>query len=163
MKIQIMQAAKESLQLSVNGKKHTTEVDPDTPLLYVLRNQLALNGPKYGCGLGQCGSCMVLLDQQAVLSCLLPVRAVADQEITTLKGLVQNDDSLHPVQQAFVDEQAAQCGYCTNGMIMATVALLHHTPQPDEQAIRDGLQLNLCRCGSQSRVIRGVQRAAQQM
>lgn len=154
-----MQTSKISLQLSVNGKQHTLEVDPETPLLYVLRNQLQKNGPKYGCGFGQCGACMVLLQGQAVMSCLLPVSAVTDQEIVTLDGLNSADGALHPVQQAFLDEQAAQCGYCTNGMIMSTVALLQRNKEADETEIRQALQTNLCRCGTQSRVLRAVQRA----
>lgn len=154
-----MQTSKISLQLSVNGKQHTLEVDPETPLLYVLRNQLQKNGPKYGCGFGQCGACMVLLQGQAVMSCLLPVSAVTDQEIVTLDGLNSADGALHPVQQAFLDEQAAQCGYCTNGMIMSTVALLQRNKEAGETEIRQALQANLCRCGTQSRVLRAVQRA----
>ena len=154
-----MQTSKISLQLSVNGKQHTLEVDPETPLLYVLRNQLQKNGPKYGCGFGQCGACMVLLQGQAVMSCLLPVSAVTDQEIVTLDGLNSADGALHPVQQAFLDEQAAQCGYCTNGMIMSTVALLQRNKEAGETEIRQALQTNLCRCGTQSRVLRAVQRA----
>lgn len=148
-----------SLRLSVNGQLYTVETDPDTPLLYVLRNQLQKNGPKYGCGFGQCGSCMVLLEGQAVMSCLLPVSAVAEKPIITIDGLTAADGSLHPVQQAFLDEQAAQCGYCTNGMIMATVSLLNRNSEAGEQEIRQALQVNLCRCGTQSRVLRAVQRA----
>src|SRR5438067_7935070 len=106
------------IQLQVNGKMHTVEVDPQTPLLYVLRNQLALNGPKYGCGLQQCGACMVLLDGKAQTSCMTPVSTVKEQAVTTLEGLSQKNNKLHPVQEAFVQEQAAQCGYCLNGMVI---------------------------------------------
>jgi len=149
-----------TLKLQVNGKMHTIEVDPSTPLLYVLRNQLALNSPKYGCGLQQCGACMVLLNGKAEPSCMLPVSAVKDKTIVTLEGLVQKDNTLHPVQQAFVEEQAAQCGYCLNGMVISAVALLNEDPQPNDAVIRAGLQRSLCRCGTQSRIIKAVKRAA---
>lgn len=158
-----MQAVKKTLRLSVNGQDHSVEVDPDTPLLYVLRNQLQLNGPKYGCGLGQCGSCMVLLNGQPVMSCTLAVSGVEGKEVTTLAGLAAENGALHPVHQAFIDEQAAQCGYCTSGMILSAVALLNRNPNPDEQAIRGALQINLCRCGTQSRVIRAIRRAAEKI
>ncbi|PHN03124.1 (2Fe-2S)-binding protein [Flavilitoribacter nigricans] len=158
-----MQSSKTSLQLSVNGQQYTLDVDPETPLLYVLRNQLQKNGPKYGCGYGQCGACMVLLDNQAVMSCLLPVSAVTDKEIVTIDGLAAIDGSLHPIQQAFIDEQAAQCGYCTNGMIMASVALLTRSKDAGEEEIRQALQTNLCRCGTQSRVLRAVKQAQESM
>jgi nicotinate dehydrogenase subunit A len=148
-----------TLQLHVNGKMHTVQVDPATPLLYVLRNQLELNGPKYGCGLQQCGACMVLLDGKAEPSCMLPVAAVSNKKIVTLEGLAPNDNTLHPVQEAFVHEQAAQCGYCMNGMVISAVALLQENPNPDEAAIRAGLQRALCRCGTQSRIIKAVKRA----
>jgi len=149
-----------TIQLNVNGQKHSVEVDPATPLLYVLRNQLALNGPKYGCGLQQCGACMVLLNGKAEPSCMLPVAAVKDKAIVTLEGLIQKDNTLHPVQEAFVQEQAAQCGYCMNGMVIAAVALLNEVPHPDDTAIRNALQRALCRCGTQSRIIKAVKRAA---
>lgn len=158
-----MQTAKKTLQLSVNRKKHTIEVDPEKPLLYVLRNQLLLNGPKYGCGAGQCGACMVLLNNQAVMSCFLPVEAAEGKEVVTLAGLADKSGELHPVQQAFIDEQAAQCGYCTNGMILSAVSLLNRTPSPDIETIRRSLQINLCRCGTQSRVIRAIRRAAEEL
>lgn len=154
-----MQTSKNTLRLSVNGKQHEIEVDPETPLLYILRNHLQKNGPKYGCGFGQCGACMVLLDGQAVMSCLLPVSSVTDKEIITLDGLAAADGTLHPVQQAFLEEQAAQCGYCTNGMIMSAVALLNRNGDPKDVEIRQALQVNLCRCGTQSRVLRAVQKA----
>jgi nicotinate dehydrogenase subunit A len=155
-----MEAMNTTIQLHVNGKLHTIQVDPSTPLLYVLRNQLALNGPKYGCGLQQCGACMVLLNGKAEPSCMLPVSAVKDKKILTLEGLAQKDDTLHPVQEAFIAEQAAQCGYCMNGMVISAVALLQENPHPDDAAIRAGLQRSLCRCGTQSRIIKAVKRAA---
>lgn len=151
---------KESVVLRVNGRSHTIEIDPSTPLLYVLRNQLELNGPKYGCGLQQCGACMVLLDGKAQPSCMITVKSAKDHTITTLEGISESDDSLHPVQKAFIDEQAAQCGYCLNGMVISSVSLLNQNPNPDDEAIREGLQRNLCRCGSHSRIIKAVKRAA---
>jgi nicotinate dehydrogenase subunit A len=149
-----------TIQLNVNGQKHTLQVDAATPLLYVLRNQLQLNGPKYGCGLQQCGACMVLLNGKAEPSCMLPASAVQDKTIVTLEGLVQKDNTLHPVQEAFVQEQAAQCGYCLNGMVISAVALLNEQPHPNDADIRTGLQRSLCRCGTQSRIIKAVKRAA---
>ena len=148
------------ITLRVNGKKRTVQVDPATPLLYVLRNQLELNGPKYGCGLEQCGSCMVLLDGKAVPSCRMPVETVKDQSVVTLEGLTRKNGELHPVARAFVQQQAAQCGYCLNGMVIAAVALLAEKRHPDDDAIRNGLQRVLCRCGTQARVIRAVNQAA---
>ena len=149
-----------SIDLSVNGKKHTIQADPATPLLYVLRNQLALNGPKYGCGLQQCGACMVLLDGKAQPSCMLPVQSVKNQHVITLEGLAGADNTLHAVQQAFVAEQAAQCGYCLNGMVISAVSLLRENPHPDNAAIHAGMHLTLCRCGAHARIIRAIQRAA---
>lgn len=153
-----MQTVKSFFQISVNGKRHTVQAEPDTPLLYILRNQLELNGPKYGCGLGQCGACLVLMNGRPMLSCIVPVSAVGEQEIVSLAGLQGQDGGLHPVQQAFVEEQAAQCGYCTSGMIIAAVALLEQDPEADDATIRQGLQGNLCRCGSQSRVLRAIRK-----
>lgn len=153
-----MPPTKSTLRLTVNGKDHTVEAYPGTPLLYVLRNHLQLNGPKYGCGLGQCGSCMVLIEGQAVMSCTLPVEGAEGKAIRTLAGLADPDGALHPVQQAFLDEQAAQCGYCTNGMIVAAAALLDRNPAPEEAEIRRALQVNLCRCGTQPRVLRAIRR-----
>ncbi len=149
----------DTIQLQVNGKKLAVQADPATPLLYVLRNQLQLNGPKYGCGLQQCGACMVLLNGRAQPSCMIPVSAVKEQTIVTLEGLAK-DNKLRPVQEAFVQEQAAQCGYCLNGMVISAVALLAENPKPDDAAIREGLERSLCRCGTQSRIIRAVKRAA---
>lgn len=150
---------KKAISIKVNGAAHSIIADPSAPLLYVLRNELELNGPKYGCGLQQCGACMVLVDGKAQSSCMLPVSAIKDQNITTLEGLSKGDE-LHPVQEAFVTEQAAQCGYCLNGMVMATVSLLSEHPHPDDTQIRDGLQRNLCRCGTHSRIINAVKRAS---
>jgi nicotinate dehydrogenase subunit A len=152
-----------TIQLQVNGQKHTVEVDPSTPLLYVLRNQLALNGPKYGCGLQQCGSCMVLLDGKAEPSCMIPVDSIKNKKITTLEGIAPGTDTLHPVQEAFVTEQAAQCGYCLNGMVMQAYALLEENPKPDDTAIRNALQRSLCRCGTYARIVKAVKRASGQM
>lgn len=152
------------ITLQVNGKQHAIQLeDTATPLLYVLRNQLQLNGPKYGCGLEQCGSCMVLMDRKAMPSCRIPASAVSNKNIVTLEGLLQEDGSLHPVQQAFVDEQAAQCGYCLNGMVITAVALLEDNDQPDDTAIREGMERCLCRCGVQPRVIKAIRTAAQNM
>ena len=149
----------ETIRLIVNGTEQEVQVDPVTPLLYVLRDELELNGPKYGCGLNQCGSCMVLLDGEAQTTCRLPVSAAAGREVTTLRGLTDGDE-LHPVQEAFVEEQAAQCGYCVNGMIVSAVALLTDTPNPTPEEIRNGLRPVLCRCGTHARFVRAVQRAA---
>lgn len=152
-----------TIQLTVNGKRHSVQADPATPLLYVLRNQLMMNGPKYGCGLQHCGACMVLLNGKAQPSCMIPVSAIKDQPVVTLEGLAKEDGSLHPVQEAFIKEQAAQCGYCLNGMVISAVALLSENPHPDEAAIRAGLERSLCRCGSHSRIIRAVKSAAQKI
>lgn len=147
----------------VNGRLQTVQVDdPHMPLLYALRNDLGLRGPRFGCGLGQCGACTVHVDGQPVRSCSVPVAQVQGQSITTLEGL-GTPEHLHPLQQAFIDEQAAQCGYCTNGMILQAKALLDRNRHPGEQEIRDALALNLCRCGTHVRIIRAVQRAAAAM
>ncbi len=147
----------------VNGRLQTVQVDdPHMPLLYALRNDLGLRGPRFGCGLGQCGACTVHVDGQPVRSCSVPVDQVQGQSITTLEGL-GTPEHLHPLQQAFIDEQAAQCGYCTNGMILQAKALLDRNRHPGEQEIRDALALNLCRCGTHVRIIRAVQRAAAAM
>lgn len=151
----------EPLTLSVNGVSRTIEgATHDTALLYILRNDCELNGPKYGCGLGQCGACTVLVDGQPTRSCVVPVAVARSREVTTLEGL-GSIEALHPVQRAFIDEQAAQCGYCLNGMIMSVVALLARNPLPDEDAIRDALRFNLCRCGTHLEIVRAVKRAAQ--
>ncbi|MFH6782259.1 MULTISPECIES: (2Fe-2S)-binding protein [Methylobacterium] len=145
--------------LTVNGRSVAVEAAPGTRLLYVLRNDLALNGPKYGCGLGQCGSCTVLVDGRALRSCAIPVRAAVGRRITTLEGL-GSGGRLHPVQEAFIAENAAQCGYCLNGMILTTVALLAANPDPSEAEIRSSLQANLCRCGTHIEILRAVRAAA---
>ena len=146
------------MQIHVNGRAHTVTAARATPLLTVLRNDLQLNGPKYGCGLGQCGACLVLIDDAPARACVVPVGGVAGREVTTLEGLGTRD-APHPVQQAFIDEQAAQCGYCLNGMVIATVALLRHNPKPSVEQIRDALSHNLCRCGAHIEILRAVQRA----
>ena len=151
--------APRSLTLHVNHADHTVRVAPDTPLLYILRNDLACNGPKYGCGLGQCGACTVLVDGTAARSCVLPVKAVIGHDVTTLEGL-GTPAHPDPVQQAFIDEQAAQCGYCLNGMIMTAKALLAENPDPSEAQIREALRFNLCRCGTHVEIVRAVRRAA---
>jgi len=135
------------------------DVDASTPLLYVLRNDLNLNGPRFGCGLAQCGACTVLVNGLPVRSCVTPVSAVATAEVTTLEGLGERDDP-HPVQKAFIAEQAAQCGYCSNGMIMAAASLLAHNPDPSDNEIRQALAGNLCRCGTHTRILKAVRRAA---
>lgn len=150
------------LIISVNGKPHHVQADPDTPLLYVLRNELGLNGPQFGCGLEQCGACMVLLGTKAQQSCKMPVSDAAAAPITTLEGLGA-DGELHPIQRAFIQEQAAQCGYCGNGMVIAAAALLWRNPHPDDEQIREALDGNLCRCGTHLRVIRAVKRAAEML
>jgi nicotinate dehydrogenase subunit A len=146
------------ITLNVNGQAHQIDADPSTPLLYVLRNDLALNGAKFGCGLGQCGACTVMVDRQAVYSCLTPIVALENRKITTLEGLGTLQDP-GPLQRAFMDEQAAQCGYCIAGMIMRAQALLENTIDPTDQQIRDAMQPNLCRCGTHMRILRAVRRA----
>ena len=148
-----------TIQLTVNGKEHDIASAPDTALLYVLRNDLELNGPKYGCGLGECGACTVIIDGVAARSCVIPISGCAQRHIVTLEGLGSRDNP-DPVQNAFIEEQAAQCGYCLNGMIMSTKALLDRDPSPDDAAIRAALRFNLCRCGTHLEIIRAVHRAA---
>jgi nicotinate dehydrogenase subunit A len=145
--------------LMVNGKKQSVEADADTPLLYVLRDNLALNGPKFGCGMGQCGACTVHVNGVATRSCLLPVSSLAGKAVTTLEGL-SIDGKPGKLQQAFIDEQAVQCGYCINGMIMTSAALLKSTPNPSEGEIKSALAGNLCRCGTHQRICAAVKRAA---
>lgn len=145
--------------LRVNGATRIVRTDADTPLLYVLRNDYELNGTKFGCGLAQCGACTVLVDGRSTRSCVTPVSALAGKAVTTLEGL-GTLDKLHPLQKAFLDEQAAQCGYCTSGMIMAAKALLDSKPRPSDAEIKNALAGNLCRCGSHNRIVRAVQRAA---
>ena len=148
-----------SVTLQVNGQAHPLRVDPAAPLLAILRNDLGLHGPKYGCGLGECGACTVLVDGVAARACAMPVGGVAGRAVTTLEGLAQGSQ-LHPVQQAFIDAQAAQCGYCLNGMLMATVALLARTPLPSDAQVRAALSHNLCRCGTHLEILAAVHLAA---
>jgi aerobic-type carbon monoxide dehydrogenase small subunit (CoxS/CutS family) len=147
------------IRLTVNGKARTVDTDPERPLLEVLREELALTGTKYGCGEGQCGACTVLLDGRAVLSCITPVRSAQDRKVTTIEGLAQGAN-LHPVQQAFVEENGMQCGYCTPGMVLRTVALLQSNPQPTDAQIIEGLNGHLCRCAGYHRIVAAVRRAA---
>jgi nicotinate dehydrogenase subunit A len=151
-----------TISLKVNGATRVVSAEPDTPLLYVLRNDLELNGAKFGCGLAQCGACTVLLDGRAVRSCVTSIDTIGVSEITTIEGL-GTIDKPHPLQRAFMEEQAAQCGYCINGMIMTAKELLDRNPKPTEQDVREGLAANLCRCGTHGRIIRAVLRAAQLM
>ena len=150
----------DELVITVNGKQYPVEAAPDTPLLYVLRNDLGLNGPQFGCGSENCGACTVLLGAKAVKSCKVPLSEATTGAITTLEGL-STAEELHPVQRAFIDEQAAQCGYCSNGMIMTTAAFLWKNPHPTDEQIREALDGNLCRCGAHLRILRAVKRAAQ--
>lgn len=149
-----------TVRLVVNGQPRALAVPVDAPLLNILRNDLELNAPKYGCGLGACGACSVLVDGVEARACVIPVGGVAGRHVTTLEGLAPPGE-LHPVQQAFIDCQAAQCGYCLNGMVIATVALLARCPQPTEAQARDALAHNLCRCGTHLEILRAVQRAAE--
>jgi nicotinate dehydrogenase subunit A len=151
-----------TISLKVNGWRRPVPVEADTPLLYVLRNDLALNGAKFGCGLSQCGACTVLIDGRATRSCVTAIGSIGDAEITTIEGL-GTVEKPHPLQQAFIDEQAVQCGYCINGMIMTAKDLLDQNPRPTEAEVREALAQNLCRCGTHSRIIRAVMRAAQYM
>ena len=157
------------IKIRVNEQEHSVSAAPDTPLLYVLSDDLQLQGPRFGCGLAQCGSCSVLLDGAEIRSCVIPVSAVVGKSVTTLEGLpawyakqkkLTNAPALHPVQQAFIDEQAVQCGYCFNGMIIQAAELLSKTPRPTEAQIRAAMNGHLCRCGSYPRVLKAIQRAA---
>jgi aerobic-type carbon monoxide dehydrogenase small subunit (CoxS/CutS family) len=148
--------------LNVNGKPQQVDADPDTPLLYVLRDNLKLNAAKFGCGLGQCGACTVLVDHEPVFSCLLPISVLDGRYIRTVEGL-GTADKPGPVQRAFIDEQAAQCGYCIPGMMMRAQGLLEHNASPTDAEIRDYMAPNLCRCGTQMRILRAVRRAAKAM
>jgi nicotinate dehydrogenase subunit A len=147
------------VKLSVNGREHEIEAEPTTPLLYVLRNDLGLNGAKFGCGLGQCGACTVLVEGRPVLSCITPIAVLAGRQVRTLEGL-GTPERPGPLQQAFIDEQAAQCGFCIPGMIVRAQALLERNPQPSDAEIRRHMQPNLCRCGTHMRVLRAIRRAA---
>ena len=145
--------------ITVNGRTHSVEAAADTPLLYVLRNDLELNGAKYGCGFAQCGACTVVIEGKPVRSCVTPVSAVAGKAITTIEGLGSNGVP-HPLQKAFIEEQAAQCGYCANGMIMTAKTFLDKNPRPTEAQIKKALGANYCRCGTHNRIVRAIQRAA---
>jgi nicotinate dehydrogenase subunit A len=147
------------MRLTVNGRIHEVDAAPDTALLYVLRNDLELNGPKYGCGLGECGACAVLIDGVAARACVIPIEGCVGHEVTTLEGLGSRAHP-DPVQNAFIQEQAAQCGYCLNGMIISTKALLQRSPHPSEAEIREALRYNLCRCGAHVEIMRAAMRAA---
>jgi len=148
-----------AISLKVNGTSHSTPAEPDTPLLYVLRNDLFLVGAKFGCGLAQCGACTVLVDGKATRSCVTPIGTLGNAEITTIEGLGTAENP-HPLQQAFIDEQAAQCGYCINGMIMQAAGLLATNPHPTEPQVRQALAANLCKCGTHVRILRAVMRVA---
>ena len=149
------------ITLIVNGQKRTVETDPDRPLLDVLREDLKIMGPKYGCGEGRCGACTVLMDGKRALSCITPAAAAANKKITTIEGLADGDN-LHPVQQAFLDEGAIQCGYCTPGMILSAVALLAENPQPTDEQITEWMNSNMCRCNGYAKIVNAVRRAASQ-
>jgi nicotinate dehydrogenase subunit A len=148
-----------SIALTLNGHERTFEVEANTPLLYILRNDLRLNGPKFGCGAAQCGACTVIMNGRASRSCVMPMVAAANARITTLEGLGTVDNP-HPIQQAFIDEQAAHCGYCTSGMVMTAKAFLDRHPDPTEQQIREALAGNLCRCGTHIEILAAIRRAA---
>jgi aerobic-type carbon monoxide dehydrogenase small subunit (CoxS/CutS family) len=150
------------ITLKVNGRTHTLDIDPATPLLYILRNDLDLHGPHFGCGLGQCGACTVIMKGAAVRSCITPISAVRGAEIITLEGLAK-DGKLHPVQQAWIDEQVPQCGFCQNGQIMTSKALLDRNPNPTDEEIRKGMAGTLCRCMTYYRVQAAIKRAAKVM
>lgn len=152
----------QTIALRVNGQVHHLAVPGSAPLLQVLRNDLQLNGPKFGCGLGECGACMVLIDGVAARSCTIPMAGVAGREVTTLEGL-GSPAAPHPVQQAFIDTQAAQCGYCLNGMVMTTAALLRRNPQPSDADARAALSHNLCRCGTHLEILAAVQLAVKSL
>ena len=151
-----------AITLTVNGRNHAVAAEPETALLYVLRNDLKLKGARFGCGMGQCGACTVLVDGKPVQSCDLPLSAAAGKSITTVEGLARNGE-LHPLQRAFIEEQAAQCGYCATGIIMSAKALLDANPRPTEPEIRAALKGNLCRCGTHHRILRAIQRAAREL
>jgi nicotinate dehydrogenase subunit A len=150
------------ISLNVNGRTQVIDAEPDMPLLYALRNDLQLNGPKFGCGLAQCGACTVIMNGNAVRSCVTPLSGTQNKQVTTLEGL-GTVKKLHKIQQAFVDEQAAQCGYCINGMIMTAKALLDKNPKPTDAQIKQALAGNLCRCGTHLRILRAVKRASGQL
>ncbi|WJR66459.1 (2Fe-2S)-binding protein [Neorhizobium sp. CSC1952] len=151
-----------TITLNVNGQNHQVDAEPDTPLLYVLRDDLELNAAKYGCGLGQCGACTIMIDGRAALSCVTPLLVAEEREITTVEGLgtIENPG---PIQQAFIEKQSAQCGYCIAGMMMSATALLKHNPKPSDDDIRSALRTNLCRCGTHMRIMAAIKRASELM
>ncbi|GHG66054.1 (2Fe-2S)-binding protein [Comamonas sp. JC664] len=149
--------------LDVNGTKHAIDADDDTPLLYVLRDELGLHGARYGCGVGQCGACTVLSNGTPLRSCVVPASTLGERTVTTVEGLRGEDGSPHPLLRAFIAEQAGQCAYCIPGMVMTAAALLKHTPRPTEAQIHAALDANLCRCGSHNRIVRAIQRAAEEL
>ena len=151
-----------TIKLNVNGRQHEVAAEPETALLYVLRNDLKLKGARFGCGMGQCGACTVLVDGKPVQSCDFPLSAAVGKAIITIEGLAP-DGELHPLQAAFIAEQAAQCGYCVTGIIMAAKALLDANPRPTDAEIRSALKGNLCRCGTHHRILRAIQRAAKEL
>jgi len=155
----MVRAQDAAIEITVNGQVHKVQATPDTPVLYVLRNELGLNAAKFGCGLAQCGACTVLRDGEPIRSCVMPVSDVAGTKITTLEGL-GTAEHLHPIQQAFLDEQAAQCGYCIPGMMMTAASLLQQNAHPSEADIQKALAGNLCRCGTHVRIMKAIQRAA---
>ena len=150
------------IELEVNGQRRSVAAGPDTPLLYVLRNDLGLVGSRFGCGNGQCGACFVIVEGKAVPSCDTPLWSVSGKKVTTVEGLAKGGE-LHPVQKALLAEQAAQCGYCSSGIAVAATAFLSRNPRPSEQQVREALDRNLCRCGAHNRVVRAVLRAAKEM
>jgi nicotinate dehydrogenase subunit A len=150
------------IAITVNGARHEVAAAPETPLLYVLRNDLELNGAKFGCGLAQCGACTVIVDGAAIRSCVTPLGAVADREVVTIEGIGTSENP-HPLQRAFIALQAAQCGYCINGMVMTAKALLDQTPHASNGEIREALAGNLCRCGTHTRILRAIEKAAKEM
>jgi len=152
----------ETIPFTLNGKSVRVEADSERPLLWVLRTDFGLTGTKFGCGEGYCGACTVLVDEEAVKSCQLPLKSVRGKTVRTIEGLARGE-TLHPVQQAFVEHDAMQCGYCTSGMILAAVALLKKKPKPTVQEIKDGLEENICRCGAHTRIVQAVQAAAERM
>ncbi|MEZ4849054.1 MAG: (2Fe-2S)-binding protein [Bacteroidia bacterium] len=151
------------ITLKINGKTHQIEVDPMTPLLWVIRENIGLTGTKFGCGIAQCGACTVHIDGKAVRSCISPVGTMEGKEITTIEGIGDETSELHPVQQAWIDEQVPQCGYCQSGQIMSAIALLNENPNPDDETINQAMKGNICRCGMYSRIKKGIKKAASQM
>ncbi len=151
------------IEFTLNGVETTFDADPSTPLLWAIRENKELTGSKFGCGMGLCGACTMHVDGKAIRSCVTPIAAVAGKEITTIEGIGGNQDGLHPVQQAWIDEQVPQCGYCQSGQIMSAIALLEKNPQPSEEDIEKGMNGNICRCGTYNSIKKGIQRAAEQM